>query len=171
MTAVEDYETLYQFAYDQVDMFPHYGTLTEYARQCRTIIEWGVRGGVSTWAFLEGLPQDGHLWSVDILDCVVPRPVSSDPRWTFVIGDDLDPAVQAQLPTKVDLVFIDTSHTYGQTYFELIHAASLLPVRIVMHDYVMDPVRRAADRFCSEYGWRVTAMEEPYGLATLERVT
>lgn len=161
---------LAQWAYEQVDMAPHYPTLIKYAAECKVIVEWGVRGGVSTWALLEGLPADGELWSVDILDCTVPPRVSSDPRWHFIVGDDLDPAVQDQLPMYADLVFIDTSHTYEQTVGELAYAVTFQPARIVMHDYVMEPVQRAADEFCAAYGWKVTANELPFGLATLEQV-
>lgn len=158
-----------RWAYEQVDMAPHYRTLIKYAHDCKVIVEWGVRGGVSTWALLEGLPADGRLYSVDILDCVVPYAVSSDPRWTFIIGDDLDPAVQAQLPDRADMVFIDTDHTYEQTVGELAYAATFDPARIVMHDYVMDPVRQAANEFCAREGWVVAANELPFGLATLVR--
>jgi predicted O-methyltransferase YrrM len=131
------------------------------------VVEWGVRGGVSTWALLTGLPADGQMWSVDIELGDLPVPVSTDPRWTFILGDDLDPAVQAQLPDTADMVFIDTDHTYDQTVGELAYAATFNPARIVMHDYVMDPVRQAADEFCAREGWTVVAMEEPFGLATL----
>lgn len=159
---------LRQWAYDQVDMAPHIATLTELARQCHTIVEWGVRGGVSTWALLDGLPENGRLYSVDIVDCVVPPRVSDDPRWTFLVGDDLDPAIQGLLPAVCDLVFIDTSHTYEQTAGELAYALALHPLWIVMHDYVMEPVARAADEFCAREGWKVIDNELPYGLATLE---
>ena len=157
------------WAHAQVDMAPHYTTLIKYARECQTIVEWGVRGAVSTWAFLEGLPPTGRLYSVDIELGDVPVPVGNDPRWTFVLGDDLDPAVQAQLPDKADLVFIDTDHTYDQTVGELAYAATFAPDKIVMHDYVMDPVRKAADEFCAATDWRVIANEMPFGLATLVR--
>ena len=167
MTAHEA-TNLAQWAYDQVDMAPHYPTLTAYARDCQTVVEFGVRGGVSTWAILEGLPSDGHLYSVDIIDCVVPLPVSGDPRWTFIVGDDLAPEVQARLPEKADLVFIDTDHTYYQTVEELRYALTFEPKRIVMHDYVMEPVLRAGTEFCAREGWYVVANEMPYGLATLE---
>jgi predicted O-methyltransferase YrrM len=166
MSALEA-TSLDRWAYDQVDMHPHYQTLIRYARECEVIVEWGVRGGVSTWAFLEGLPADGRLYSVDILDCVVPRAVSSDPRWTFIIGDDLDPEVQAQLPLVADLVFIDTDHTYEQTVREVEYAATFGPRRIVLHDYVMEPVRKAVDEFCATSDWRLIANELPFGLATL----
>ena len=160
---------LEQWAIEQVDMHPHYPTLTRYARECDVIIEWGVRGGVSTWALLDGLKPTGTLYSVDIIDCIVPPRVSQDPRWRFIVGDDLDPAVQKQLPLVCDLVFIDTSHTYEQTVGELAFAATLQPRRIVMHDYVMQPVLQAGTEFCEREGWRVVDNEMPFGLATLER--
>lgn len=164
-----DATDLRQWAADQVDMAPHIATLTRYARECHTIVELGVRGGVSTWALLDGLPADGHLWSVDIIDCVVPPRVSGDERWTFIIGDDLDPSTIAQLPASADLVFIDTSHEYAHTCAELAWAQTLSPARIVMHDYVMEPVKRAAGEFCEREGWKVIANELPFGLATLVR--
>lgn len=162
-----DATNLRDWAIAQVDMAPHIATLTRYARDCEMIVELGVRGGVSTWALLDGLPDTGRLWSVDIIDCVVPPRVSGDPRWTFIVGDDLDPDVQSRCPVAVDLVFIDTSHEYEHTVAELAWALTLRPSKIVMHDYVMDPVKRAGDEFCAREGWRVTANELPYGLATL----
>jgi predicted O-methyltransferase YrrM len=159
---------LRQWADEQVDMAPHIDTLMRHAREANVIVEWGVRGGVSTWAILDAMPADGHLYSVDIIDCVVPPRVSEDPRWTFLVGDDLDPVIQAQLPPLADLVFIDTSHTYEQTVGELEYAMLLRPKRIVMHDYVMPPVAQAADEFCAREGWTVVHNEMPFGLATLE---
>ena len=159
---------LRQWAEDQVDMAPHIWTLHHHAKAAKTVVECGVRGGVSTWAILDGLPEDGRLWSVDILPCVVPPRVSDDPRWTFLVGNDLDPAIQSQLPDKADLVFIDTDHTYEQTVGELAYSLTFEPARIVMHDYVMDPVRQAAEEFCARENWRLVDNELPFGLATLE---
>jgi cephalosporin hydroxylase len=158
---------LQAWADENVDMAPHYRTLIQYALECQTIVEWGVRGGVSTWALLDGLPADGVLWSVDVIPCIVPPRVSEDPRWRFLVGDDLDPAIQAQLPDKCDLVCIDTSHEYEQTVGELAYAVTLEPRRIVMHDYVMEPVLRAANEFIEREGWKLVANEMPFGLATL----
>ena len=159
---------LHSFAVEWVDCEPHYPTLISLARDAKTVIEWGVRGGVSTWALLEGLPDDGHLYSVDIDHCIVPPRVSEDPRWTFIVGDDLDPAVRTQLPSHADIVFIDTSHTYEQTVAELEIAPDYTPSRIVMHDVNQPQVRKAVDEFCNRTGWRMVAYEDPYGLATLE---
>jgi predicted O-methyltransferase YrrM len=159
---------LVQWAYDQVDMAPHIATLTRLARKCETIVEFGVRGAVSTWALLDGLPATGLMYSVEVNgNHNMPPRVTSDPRWTLIIGDDLDPAVHAQLPDHADLVFIDTTHEYEQTVAELAYALTLTPDRIVMHDYVMEPVLRAGTEFCAREGWRVRANELPFGLATL----
>ncbi len=163
-----DATDLRQWAADQVDMAPHIATLTRYAKECQKIVEFGVRGAVSTWALLDGLPEDGHMWSVEINgNHNMPPRVTGDPRWTLIIGDDTDPKVQAQLPNPCDLVFIDTSHEYEHTCVELAFAATLSPARIVMHDYVMEPVKRAATEFCQREGWKVIANELPFGLATL----
>lgn len=152
-----------------VDMAPHYRTLIRLATAAKTIIEWGVRGGVSTWALLEGLPPDGRLFSVDIIPCIVPPRVSEDPRWTFIVGDDLSPEVGLQLPEQADLVFIDTEHTYEQASAELLLAEQFLPKRIVLHDVNQPQMRRAVDDFCTAHNWLVVAYEDPFGLATLER--
>lgn len=164
-----DATSLRQWAYDQVDMAPHIDTLMRYTAGAKTVIEWGVRGGVSTWAILDAIASDGRLYSVDINNCIVPRRVSEDPRWTFLVGDDLDPEVVALLPAHADVVFIDTSHTYEQTVGEL-RLADALTGRIVMHDFVMEPVARAATEFCNEGHWHVVSNELPYGLALLERL-
>ncbi len=159
---------LQSWADAQVDMAPHYRTLTRYAMSAETVVEFGVRGGVSTWALLDGLPPDGVLWSVDIVDCVVPQRVSADPRWHFLHGDDMDPQVQDRLPRVADLVFIDTSHEYAHTVAEITFALTLHPARIIFHDYVMEPVRRAVDEFLAKSGWHLVDNELPFGLATVE---
>jgi predicted O-methyltransferase YrrM len=160
--------TLREWADEQVDMAPHIQTLTKWAAQAETIVEFGVRGGVSTWALLDGLSPTGRLISVDILPCIVPPRVSEDPRWTFIVGDDMDPAIQARLPETADLVFIDTSHEYEHTVAELAYSLTLEPKRIVMHDFVMEPVARAAYEFMGRESWRLIDNELPFGLATLE---
>lgn len=125
------------------------------------VIELGTRSGVSTAGWLYGLAQTGgHLWSVD-LDPAPDLPVSSG--WTFIQGNDLDPAVTAQLPDTVDIVFIDTDHRYAQTLAELnVYYPRVRPGgKIVLHDTenarpldaevgIRYPVKRAVEEFCNE---------------------
>lgn len=159
MTGALAATNLLEWAVENVDMAPHFPTLMDYAAKATVIVEWGVRGGVSTWALLDGMPLDARLYSVDIIDCTVPLRVSEDPRWTFIVGDDLSAAVWRRLPTHADLVFIDTSHTYDQTKAELTKALDLTPVRMILHDYALAEVRQAVDEFCLASGWHVALRE------------
>ena len=82
------------------------------------VIELGVRRGDSTAAFLAAAEeQGGEVWSVDIADPRVPAEWHDLQFWYLTVGDDLK--VADQLPDNVDIVFIDTSHTYEQTKLEL----------------------------------------------------
>lgn len=156
---------LNEYAAQWVDMVPHTATLTALARDAQTIVEWGVRGGVSTWALLDGLPSDGRMVSVDI-DGTVPVPdrVSGDPRWTLLIGDDRTVDVPV-----ADLVVIDTSHEYDHTLAELHKAAQLGAKRIALHDPIMFPdVDHAIAQFLPESAYRLERFEvSAWGLAVL----
>lgn len=163
--------TLLDLATDWRDMAPHTATLTRLAADAQSIVELGVRGGVSTWALLDGLPYEGRMTSVDIEDVVpdLPERITTDPRWTFVCGDDLDPAVQGRLP-RADLVFIDTTHTYDQTKAELLLAQRLGAARIALHDWNVPDVERAVWRHVACGPYRLWLLEpSAWGLAVLAR--
>jgi len=88
------------------------------------VLELGARKGNSTLAFLAAAEAtDGHVTSGDIDNIAMHKdgmfPWRKNPRWTFIHGHDMDPAVQAQLPDEVDVFFLDTSHEYGHTLAEL----------------------------------------------------
>lgn len=148
----------------------------------KTVIELGTRGGVSTIAWLYGLERtDGHLYSVDI----DPAPELTHRRWTFLQGNDLDPQIVKQLP-DAEIVFIDTSHDYQQTFAELnVYRWKVKPGgRIVLHDTELAhpygvatlpryPVKTAVEEFCNEQGFTWTNHPECFGLGiiTLEEMT
>ncbi len=78
-----------------------------------TILELGTSKGKSTTAFLQACDEaDGHLYSVDIIDC---SGVSSSPRWTFIKSDSADVrGILSQAPALregIDILLIDTLHT------------------------------------------------------------
>lgn len=167
--------SLEEYAAAWIDMEPHVATLTELARSARTIVEFGLRGGVSTWALLDGLPSGGRLIGVDI-DAAAPLPkrVLEDPRFSFVVGD----SVTVELPLRADLVMIDSSHEFAQTVRELVRAASLRADVIALHDYLYGPcpgVARAVDGYVSpgylaDEPYRLARVEQSrWGLAILER--
>ena len=150
------------------------------------VLELGSRTGNSTLAFLAGAAvSGGHVWSCDIEDVTRYRdgigPFGRSPRWTFTHGDDMDPAVQAQLPPEVDVFFLDTSHEYEHTLAELrAYMPRLAPGGIALfHDtnlrtwpgYRWDrdipPVRAALDDWCAETGRSWHNMDGEYGLGVI----
>ncbi len=111
--------------------------LLDMARSSQAILEIGVRGGVSTSAFLWGLrARAGHLWSIDLNpDCA--RLYAGDLAWTFVCADSRDILrTLPELPAAVDLLFIDGGHEYETVHADLGNYAPLVREGgwILLHD-------------------------------------
>lgn len=171
--------TLTEYAAKWVDMAPHIDSLDWYAARAgvgATIVEFGMRGGVSTWAMLKGLDDGARIVSVDNDEDVfrmVPPWVLEDPRLEVIIGDDLTVTLPV---SKADLVLIDSGHEYEQTLAELARADTLGPSWIMLHDYLYAEtpgVRQAVDEWTGTYPlhWRLaTVHPSQWGLAVLERV-
>lgn len=125
-----------------------------------TVLELGTRSGNSTAAFLHALQvrQAGSLVSVDIDEADVPGDWFELPYWRFVQGSDTDSRIIAQLPKQVDVLFIDTSHTYEHTLVELtVYMPRVKPGGVALfHDteIVSDVchVARALDEYCRDAG-------------------
>lgn len=163
------------------DISDHLPRLFELAsRPYVKVIELGVRRGDSTSAFLAAAEaQGGEVWSVDIASPVVPVDWQSLAFWYPVVGNDLE--VADRLPDSVDIVFIDTSHTYVQTKAELklysgkVKSGGL----IVLHDTELQrpqaspdsdpdfPVAVAIREFVAARGWPVEWVEGCYGLGII----
>ena len=125
-SGLDAFEEVRRFATRRSDINEHLPRLfVESLRiQPRLIVELGVRGGASTFVF-ERVAQlcNAALVSVDIEDCTQ---ASSYPHWHFVQHDDVAfagqfPAWSAErdLPTTIDVLFIDTSHVYDHTLAEI----------------------------------------------------
>lgn len=175
--------TLQEYAAAWIDMEPHIDQLTILARDAKVIVEFGIRGGVSSWALLDGLANDGHLYGVDIIpdrqwynenfpewrgySTPIPPRVRLDPRFIFIVGN----SVKVSLPEHADLVMIDSSHEYWQTVLEINRAAELTPSVIALHDYLYSEttsVARAVDEFVVDGSYRLdTVFPSKWGLAIL----
>jgi len=143
------------------------------------VIELGTRSGVSTIAWLHGLAKTGgRLTSVD-LD---PKPDIGDfDHWTFIQGDDLDPAILDQLE-PADIVFIDTSHLYHQTRAELdTYWYKVKPGGVIcLHDTELEwptganpadgayPVKRALMEFVRHHRYQVVNFPDYWGFAIVK---
>ncbi len=146
------------------------------------VLELGTRTGNSTMAFLAAAEAaGGHVWSGDVTDVSRDLRLGGVSLWTFVHGDDMDPAVQARFPGEVDVFFLDTSHEYEHTLAEL---RAYMP-RVaeggvaLFHDTnltgwggnppVKDQpeVRQALDAWCAETGLSWENLPGEYGLGVI----
>ena len=126
------------------DISEHLLTLVQYSQQCETILELGVRGVVSSWAFLYGLLLNNKskkcLYLNDITECDI-RELQSAAQ-TFQVNikyawcNDLELAFTPD--DKIELVFIDTWHVYGQLKRELAKFGKIAQKYIILHDTTVD---------------------------------
>ena len=117
------------------DMSEHVPTLYMLASLCHTIIEFGVRQGVSTIALLAGLDPvtrpNTSMHSYDIRPCPIGRDLEHlfAPRYHFSLGSSL--TVE---PEPCDLLLLDTLHTHAQLAGELERHGDYAGRYIVLHD-------------------------------------
>jgi predicted O-methyltransferase YrrM len=168
------------------DIQDHLGFLydTVRSRQDPVVVEFGVRRGNSTAAFLAALEgTSGHLWSGDVAMPEVPVEWFKNPHWTFLPGNDID--LRFKMPQEIDVLFIDTNHDYRHTLAELRTYVPRLAKGGValLHDTQWDegdaylatptgPVAQALDYFCQEapYEWTNRGSKPGgYGLGLLYR--
>jgi len=147
----------------------------------KKIIDLGVCHGGSTRTFLLAcLKTGGHVWSVDIKDTSFTRNKISELElnhlWTFTIMDDLD-YVKTWSEGMVDIIMIDTSHTYEQTHAELGAYSKLVRIKGVIFLHDVNPklfegqVKRAINKFLETEAdnWDYTEFNTKFGLGKLVR--
>jgi hypothetical protein len=141
------------------DINEHIGTLINYGRECNHITEFGVRGIVSTWAFLYSKPDilisydylSPSNWGANIQD-VYDTAQSLRVGFNFIQGDTRIVSIH-----KTDLLFIDTEHTYEQALCEMILHSKNVSKYIILHDTGWDNgVKEAVDDFIKiNPSWKV----------------
>lgn len=144
-------------------------------RECAhgSVFEIGVRGGISTAALLMGVKDHGgHVISLDVHEH---GELYDDELWTFVQGHSVNGAerILALLPAVLDVIFIDSDHTYDTTINELHLYGSLLRKggMIFLHDTDLAGagVRRALDEFAKEMKRTPVYHTGSFGLGELRR--
>ena len=156
------------------DINEHLPPIKKYALLSDTIFELGVRGMVSTWALLAGLPRE--MCSIDIVhpsehqgnvEETEEMAKAEGVSWKFLKASSLE----IELP-RHDLLFIDTIHSYEQLSQELkIHSPHTTKY-IIMHDTVIPEMQKAITEFLNNnMDWKV---KEDFlnnnGLTVLQRV-
>jgi len=149
-------------------------------RNAKTILELGVRDGISTRAFLLACKEiNGHLYSVDIKDYPKTRKIIEemklDKYWTYYIMDDRK--FYKIWKKKVDLLFIDTSHKFEHTLFELEQYSKFVKKNgiILLHDTLAEMwpgVKQAIDEFIKLHPeWKYKELGSKHGLGCLWRTS
>jgi GT2 family glycosyltransferase/predicted O-methyltransferase YrrM len=151
------------------DIRHHLGFLYSIAQG--RIVELGTRSGESTSAFLAGVEaHGGSVTSVDIVDCGA---LFDTPLWRFVQRSSVDPAtVDAVIGNEeIDVLFVDTDHTYEQCAAELALWGGRVKKGgwIVGHDPETFPgVRRAFEEYAAATRQRLTVVTPNNGMAIIK---
>ncbi len=105
------------------DINEHLPTLYKYASQCESIIELGVRGVVSSYAFVYGLLNNNSsnkkILLNDIEQCNISRLLQLTNHLKIDIKYEWINDLDLEIKENYDLTFIDTWHVYGQLKREL----------------------------------------------------
>lgn len=129
------------------DINEHLPTLKKYSSECDVVIEAGVRWVVSTWGLLAGLPK--KIISVDVEHPDIFLGEGGFERIQNIArvnGVKLEFRLNSTIPNhhlretldisndNVDLLFIDTLHSYNQLTKELELHSQYVNKYIILHD-------------------------------------
>ena len=129
MTIKENYEALKA---QPSDINEHLETLYGFALNCEHITEMGVRGVVSTWAFLNAKPKKLVCYDLEKspnVDVAISRAEAEGLKMVFYEADVLKADIE-----HTDFLFIDTFHTCTQLKAELERHAGKANKYIGFHD-------------------------------------
>jgi len=126
------------------DINEHLPTLFRYAQECDSVFETGVRGCISSWAFVYGLltgkksTNSKFMLLNDLYECnikdLVYSSLNEDIKLNYVWKNNLE----VEFYKTYDLTFIDTWHVYGQLKRELEKLSKVTNKYIIMHDTTVD---------------------------------
>uniref|UniRef100_A0A6C0I1I7 Fringe-like glycosyltransferase domain-containing protein n=1 Tax=viral metagenome TaxID=1070528 RepID=A0A6C0I1I7_9ZZZZ len=130
------------------DINEHLPTLCQLATECNSILELGVRGVVSSWAFASGLllasdtvsdtARKPLLFLNDLEVCNISELLDNTKDLNIEIKYQWINCLDLDFTNTFDMVFIDTWHIYGQLKRELEKFSKIANKYIVMHDTTVD---------------------------------
>ena len=123
--------------WDKSDINEHIAMMHRYADQCEHVTEFGVRTGVSTWAWLASRAKTIRCYDIENVIHNLEHHIQSakDTRkdFTFTAADTVADLFEIE---QTDLLFIDTDHTYKQCSKELKKHANKVNKYLIFHDTV-----------------------------------
>jgi hypothetical protein len=150
---------------DSSDIMEHLQTLYKYSLECDSVFETGVRGTVSSWAFLYGLLNNNNnsrkkLFMNDINVCNVNEIVEISKNFNIDINYEWKNNLLLEFNENYDITFIDTWHVYGQLKRELENFSKITNKYIIMHDTTVDEIYGETIRV----GWNATEQSKASGI-------
>jgi hypothetical protein len=124
------------------DINEHLPTLYNYATDCESVFETGVRGVVSSWALTYGLLNNNRDKKSILLNDISPCNINELLEHTKSLNIEINYKwinnLELELDKNFDLTFIDTWHIYGQLKRELNKFSKITNKYIIMHDTTVD---------------------------------
>ena len=153
------------------DFVLYYDHLSKLIKECNSYKELGVLSGVSAAAAILGNPALELVEMVDInFDTIAPhKHLFEEFNGRLVYNNNS--SVDAKIPvTEVDMLMVDSMHTYKHVRAELKLHAPKTRKYIVFHDANQAGVKQAIDEFVEEGQWKyVICDNRSYGYAITER--
>ena len=159
--------------YEESDINQHIETMHKYANECNHITEFGVRTGVSTWAWLASRAQ--------VIRCFDIQNVSNNLKFHYESAKEtkkdftftcVDTTADKLDIEETDLLFIDTNHTYEQCSKELKIHSHKVNKYLMFHDTTLCPeLNKAIEEFLKDnLNWKVKEIfTNNNGLTVLEK--
>ena len=126
------------------DINEHLPTLCKYASECESMVELGVRGCISSWAFIKGLMENNKLKKKillnDLSDCDINELLNTTQNMEITVNYEWISDLELTMKENVDMTFIDTWHIYGQLKRELAKFSKVTNKYIIMHDTTVDEI-------------------------------
>ena len=124
------------------DINEHLPILYKYASQCESVIELGVRGCVSSWAFVNGLLNNNKekrkILFNDINPCDIQELLNITKGLNIITDYQWVNDLELIINENYDITFIDTWHIYGHLKRELEKFSKVTNKYIIMHDTTVD---------------------------------
>jgi hypothetical protein len=152
------------------DIMEHLATLYKYSKECDSVFETGVRGCVSSWAFLKGLVENNDstnkkvLFMNDINVCNINELLLISKKFDIEVKYEWKNNLLLDFDQNYDITFIDTWHIYGQLKRELDKFSKITNKYIIMHDTTVDEIYGETIR-C---GWDAVKQSKESGIPVEE---
>ena len=121
------------------DINEHVSFLHDLSTQCNSVVEIGIERFTPTWGFLKGLPHNSKFIgicttypNVEVCAKANVLALSKNINFSLIVKDELH--INPEEIGKIDMIFIDSIHTYIHVTYQLHKFGYLASKYLVLHD-------------------------------------